>query len=234
MNTMNMDYEDVQEIAAVGNTADNETVKLRTNNWTTLQSSHSANNEPVTFGSKHHVAVTGFFKTPFVRNGERYVIYGHSCKGSPPFEIKVALPYNRRDNGEDFKPTRNAEKEFTLEEQAIVDLLHRNADVKDLEKYRDYIPKAFAIFETGLVEKAKQESVKQAEEAMLANMSKKQRRAYEAAMAAADTDSDEDEEAPDPVPDESEKPGLLKQVADAAVKVATGFSDANKRQKIGL
>ncbi|KAK3273803.1 hypothetical protein CYMTET_17975 [Cymbomonas tetramitiformis] len=69
---------------------------------------------------------------------------------------------------------------------------------------------------------------------MLANMTKKQRRAYEAAMAAAGSDSDEDEKDAEPVSDEPERPGLLKQVAEAAGKIAGVVAGANKRQKIGL
>lgn len=51
------------------------------------------------------------------------------------------------------------------------------------DRYRDYIRKALATLEAGLVEKTKQEAVKKAQQAVLAGMTKKQHRAWEAVMA---------------------------------------------------
>ncbi|KAK3252763.1 hypothetical protein CYMTET_26586 [Cymbomonas tetramitiformis] len=236
MNTLGMDDFDIEQTAKEGEKTPAELLKAREQTWFQKMAGHSSTGVAHNLGNDK--ALTSFLKSPFVRNGERYVVIGHKPKGCKAFEVKVPIVYNRRDDASDYEPKPTVEKEFSLHEQCVKEFLS-GVDKDTLDKYREHIAHSFAVYESGLLVAQKKQEELDKYEAMFQGMSKKQRKraeaAYLAAKAAAEaagSDSDEEEEGTK-VEEPVEKPGLLKRVAEAAGNIAGVVADANKRPMLG-
>ena len=223
-----MDDDFIEESVKQGETEDKNAKAQRIEKWENLVTGrHYDFKEP-----NKDKQIRSLLCDPAFRSGKLRLTVKKQIKSQWVEVTTPDLEFPRAIVDPDTKSLLGKQPDFSMGESLMLNVL-KYSDATDLVSLRTHTVKSSALFEAGFQVSENKCKKKEKREAFLLTIPAKRRAAVRAAMPDTDedTDSDGDEEGEGAVPS-PEKPGLLKQVAEAAGKIATGFSEANKRQKV--